>query len=357
MLELLANNFFEIIQSILTIALVVFGVWFANKKTKALYSGMPGMEFRRQLLMFGAVLLGIVLIIVGLPLTNELRGQLLSFVGILLSAAIALSSTTFLGNIMAGIMLRTIESIKIGDFIKVNGEFGRITEMDLLHVEIQTEDRNLKTMPNMHLVTNTVDVIRKSGTVIGIEVGLGYDTHRLVIENHLIEAAKKAGLKDPFVQIRNLGDFAVTYRIAGILDDLSSYIATHSALKRSVLDQLHDNGVEIMSPAFINTKALKPAAAMIPVRPTRGQEAKEADSAKPDNIVFDKAERAEIQEDFRKRLNDVKDELKAVESSLANKELEEDEKTLLEGKKVKLEARCEQLLGYINKLEARMGDS
>jgi len=250
-------------------------------------------------------------------------------------------------------MLRTIEAIKIGDFIKVGDIFGRITEMDLLHTEIQTEDRNLKTLPNMHLVNNPVDVLRKSGTVIGIEIGLGYDTHRLIIENHLIEAAKKVGLKDPFVQIKNLGDFAVTYRIAGVLDDLSSYISTHSGLKRCVLDQLHDNGVEIMSPAFINTKALKPAAQMIPVRPLAHQ-AQEADSAKPDNIVFDKAERAQIQDDFRTRLADVKEQLKQLEAELSDKNLDDEQRTKLTNKKAKLESRCEQLLGYINKLEARM---
>lgn len=356
MLETITSHFWEIIQSIITIAVVVAGLWYANKKTKEAYAGIPGVEFRRQLYMVGAVLLGIVLIVVGLPLEDGIRGQLLSFIGILLSAAIALSSTTFLGNIMAGIMLRTIEGIKIGDFIKIDGVFGRITEMDLLHCEIQTEDRNLRTLPNMHLVSNPVDVIRKSGTIIGIEVGLGYDTHRLVIENHLIEAAKKVGLKDPFVQIRNLGDFAVTYRIAGLLDDLSSYIASHSALKRAVLDQLHDNGLEIMSPAFINTKALKANAQMIPTRP-RAHEAQEADSAKPDNIVFDKAERAQLQEDFRVRLTEVKEELKEVETMIAAKPSDENVLKGLETQKERLAKRSEKLLAYINKLEVKKQDA
>lgn len=353
MIKTIMSHFGEILQSAIVTVIILAGLYYANKKTKEAYGEIPGMEFRRQMLMVGAVLLAIILIIVGLPLTNELRGQLLSFIGILLSAAIALSSTTFLGNIMAGIMLRTIKAIKIGDFIKVGDVFGRITEMDLLHVEVQTEDRNLKTMPNMHLVTNPVDVLRKSGTVIGIEVGLGYDTHRLVIENHLIEAAKKTGLKDPFVQIRNLGDFAVTYRIAGILEDLNSYISTHSGLKRNVLDQLHNNGVEIMSPAFINTKALKNGIQMIPARP-RAHEAQEADSAKPDNIVFDKADRAEIQEDFRTRLTAVREQIKKLDSELAVKNLDASKRASLEQKKVKCEARCKQLLGYINKLEVRM---
>ncbi|MGB8329288.1 MAG: hypothetical protein WCE62_04110 [Polyangiales bacterium] len=40
-----------------------------------------------------------------LPIGDAPRGQLLSLLGLLVTAAIALSSTTLLGNAMAGIML------------------------------------------------------------------------------------------------------------------------------------------------------------------------------------------------------------------------------------------------------------
>jgi len=351
----LLGNIGLVAQSVVVIVLVVMGFYFANRKTKDAYADLPGMEFRRQMIMMGVFFLCLILIIVGLPFTGELRGQLLSLIGILLSAAIALSATTFVGNIMAGIMLRTIEGITIGDFVRISDHFGRITEMDLLHVEIQTEDRNLTTLPNLHLVTNPVNVIRKSGTIIGIEVGLGYDTHRQVIENHLLAAAKKTGLKDPFVQIRTLGDFAVTYRIAGVLEDLKTYIASHSGLKRNVLDQLHENGIEIMSPAFINTKALNLKTQMIPEKPV-GREAREERSVTPDNIIFDKAERAELQDDFRKRLSDVREDLKEIEAKIAIKDQEPDTIKALEQKKANMENRIEQLLKYINKLEDRMAE-
>jgi len=316
---------------------------------------MPGLEFRRQMIMIGVGIFGLLIILVSLPIIdNDLRGQLLGLLGILLSAAIALSATTFVGNIMAGIMLRTIEGIRIGDFVRVNEHFGRITEMDILHVEIQTEDRNLTTIPNMHLVTNPVNVLRKSGTVIGIEIGLGYDTHRLIIEKHLLEAAKKTGLKDPFVQIKILGDFAVTYRIAGVLEDLRTYIASHSGLKRNVLDQLHDNGIEIMSPAFINTKALNIKTQMIPEAPNVSDRPQEP-AVRPDNIIFDKAERAELHDDFRKRLGEVREQIKKVDEQLAQLG-PEDDSIALETKKKNMSAREEQLVKYINKLEDRMSE-
>lgn len=355
MFESISGNFFDILLSVIEIAMVIGLVYFINKRTHLRYADRPGMEFRRQMIMMGVSLFALVIVLVSLPvIDNNLRGQLLGLVGILLSAAIALSATTFVGNIMAGIMLRTIEGITIGDFIRVNEHFGRITEMDMLHVEIQTEDRNLTTIPNMHLVTNPVNVLRKSGTIIGIEIGLGYDTHRLTIERHLLQAAKDTGLKDPFVQIKILGDFAVTYRIAGVLEDLKTYISSHSQLKRNVLDQLHDNDVEIMSPAFINTKQLNLKTQMIPERPNILTSPK-VKTVTPDDIIFDKAERAELHNDFCNRLADAREELKLVDQQLAQAKADEDT-SALNLKKTNLESRVEQLSKYINKLEDKMSE-
>ena len=124
------------------------------------------------------MLVGILFLILFLPLGDTLRGQLLSLYGLIISATIALSSTTLVGNIMAGIMLKTIGNCRPGYYITVGDYFGRISEMDLLHTEIQTEERDLTTLPNMYLVTHPVRVMQTSGTVIYVELSLGYDVSR-----------------------------------------------------------------------------------------------------------------------------------------------------------------------------------
>ena len=81
--------------------------------------------------MFIAAITGIlvVLLILELPIDNEPRGQLMSLLGILVTAAVALSSTTLLGNAMAGFMLRSIRNFRAGDFIVVDGQRGRVSEL------------------------------------------------------------------------------------------------------------------------------------------------------------------------------------------------------------------------------------
>jgi small-conductance mechanosensitive channel len=197
-------------------------IWFVHRYLLKMYSGKVSEQHNRQLIMIGLSVLGLILAVLLMPVGDEMRGQLLSFLAILLSATIALASTTIVGNAMAGLMVRSLHSFHIGDYVTVGEHFGRISSMDLLHVEIRTEDRDLTTMPNLYVVTNPVTVLRESGTILHVEVSLGYDIPRQKIEAALIDAAERTGLEKPFVQIRNLGDFSASYRVAGLLQTSAS---------------------------------------------------------------------------------------------------------------------------------------
>ncbi len=275
----------------LAIAALLLGARFLLEKR---YKGVPEGRFRVQLIMLGLSLAALLGAVVLLPVSDELRGQLLSLIGILLSAAIALSSTTFVGNAMAGVLLRVVGGFKLGDFLQVGDHFGRASERGLFHTEIQTEDRDLTTLPNLYLVTHPMTVVRASGTIISATVSLGYDRERSRIEKLLLAAAEAAELEEPFVQILELGDFSVSYRVAGLLTEVKHLISARSRLRSCVIDSLHGGGVEIVSPTFMNTRAVPEGKTFIPA----AEEAEpEAESAKaPEEVVFDKADQAESRE-------------------------------------------------------------
>ena len=150
------------LPALITIALVVILVIVADKFTKKHYEKHHEQRHRRYLVSLAIFFVGLLIIILALPISENLRGQLLSLIGIIISATIALSSTTFVGNAMAGVMLRSLRSFKIGDFVRVADHFGRVSEMGLLHVEIQTEDRDLMTIPNLFMVNQPTKVIHAS---------------------------------------------------------------------------------------------------------------------------------------------------------------------------------------------------
>ncbi len=292
---------------VVTVVLVLVAVqfWLNRRPDAALKS------FRNQVVMLALTAVGGIAIVMILPLSTDARGQLLGFFGILISAAIALSSTTFLGNALAGLLLQSVKNFRIGDFIEVGEHMGRVTERGLFHTEIQTEHRTLTTLSNLYLVTQPVTTLRTSGTIVSARVTLGYDIPRRHIESLLLEAANTSGLKDPYIQILDLGDFSVEYRVAGLLEDVKLLIRTRSELRANMLDSLHGGGVEIVSPNFMNQRVLAKDAEFIPPAP-EVRAAEEQSATVPEDIIFDKADEAEADAAQALELKKVIEEIESL---------------------------------------------
>lgn len=285
-----------------------------------------GAELRlpRQLIMLLLTMAGALFVLLLIPMSDATRGQVLSLLGLIVTGVIALSSTTFVANAMAGLMLRAVGSFRSGDFVRVGEQFGRVTERGLFHTEIQTEERELCTLPNLYLINNPVTVVRTSGTIISATLSLGYDISRKRIEDLLKKAAQEVGLEEPFVQVKNLGDFSVSYRVAGFLAEVKQLLTARSNLQKSILDVLHDDGVEIVSPSFMNQRQLPEVRKVIPEADAAAEISKETVvEEEPEALIFDKAEEAEKLEWERKELEDLKrhlEELEALKDAAAEAE-------------------------------------
>lgn len=295
-----------------SIAAVLYGIRHFLRTKRAT---RPTVGFESQLLLIGTILASAVAVFLAFPMPTDDRRDLVGIASILLSAAIALSSTTFLGNAMAGIMLRIVSNVRLGDWIRVEGFEGRVTEKGLLHTEIQTEDRDLLTLPNLFLVTHPVRVVRSSGTVVSCTVSLGYDVHHERAEAAMLRAAEDAELDAPFVHVGKLGDFSVTYRVAGVLTDPSRMITTRSNLRRHLLERLHADGIEIASPTVMTTRALDAREAILPETIEVVEEIRKGpDGAPAEEVVFDKAERAAGIEALRASLEEIDAEVAALDA-------------------------------------------
>lgn len=301
--------------------------------------------YRGQLALFVFIVLGLLALLVALPLEEHLRDTVFQLVGIVLSAAIALSSTTFLGNLIAGGMLRTVRHFEPGDWVKVGDHFGRVTERGLLHTEIQTADRDLTTLPNMYLATNPVKVTRRSGTVISASVGLGYDVPHARVEDALLLAAGDVGLEDAYVAVDSLGDYAVNYRIAGVLKDVDRILSTGSKLRRKVLDRLHAAKVEIMSPQFVNVLERSRGDVAIPDQIGGERESLKA----PEDVAFDKADAVKNIELKRATIAAMNAKITEIDARLSG--LEGDEKQALEWERARIHGEAKHLADEVAVLE------
>ncbi len=266
--------------------------------------------FSNQLIMLGLTLTGLLAVILALPVSDSSRNQIIGLVGLVISGVFAFSSSTIFANLLAGIMMRITKPFRTGDFIRVGDHFGRVVDRGLLDTEIQTEARDLVALPNTFMITNPVSVARTSGTIVSTTLSLGYDVHHSSVEKLLIQATEKCGLTDGFVHIAELGDFSVVYKVSGKLEEVKSLISSKSRLNREVLDVLHDNQIEIMSPNFVSARPVTPEAKMIPPKQRIQKETNENDI---EDVAFDKAEAAEKQE---KQKANIGERIKGLEEKI-----------------------------------------
>jgi small conductance mechanosensitive channel len=92
-----------------------------------------GNTFKRIIALL--VILGMFAFIFALPIYAKKQLKIVEFLAILLSAAIALSSTTVLGNLIAGIMNSSLKRFRNKDWIKVGDIRGKDTRKSFFHTK------------------------------------------------------------------------------------------------------------------------------------------------------------------------------------------------------------------------------
>ena len=282
----------EFMPLFFTVISVLLVLWIAHMLLIARQTNLGSEKlFPRLLTMMGLTLICMVIIVLAIPVESDTRNQIIGLIGLVISAVFVFSSGNIFANLMAGILLRVTSPFRVGDFIQVNEHFGRVAERGLFDTEVQSESRELILIPNTILVTHPVATVRNSGAIVSTSLSLAYDLNHNQIRPLLLEAATAIGLKEPFVHIQALGDFSISYRISGVLTEVKELITARSNLRIAVLDILHREHIEIVSPG---QRQLDAAEKALP-RSARQREKQKAwvDNAVVEEIVFDKAQQAE----------------------------------------------------------------
>jgi len=183
-----------------------------------------------------------------------------AFKGVSLFAGIvfSLGSSSAISNVIAGYMMTYRRAFKVGDLVKIGDSVGYVREMRLQVTHLRNYRNEEIIIPNSQIlaaeVVNLASLGRTEGLMISCEVGIGYETSWRYVEAMLLEAAGRtaglAGQPKPFVLVRKLGDFAVTYELNAPVADVGAWLATSTALNKHVLDVFNEHGVQIMTPAY-----------------------------------------------------------------------------------------------------------
>ncbi len=337
-------RFAPFVLAILLAGLILWGIDWTLQKI--LGKGRREKRFARQLVMLALTGLAFVATLAALPIEDKVREDLLKFLGLVVTVALAFSSTTFVSNAFAGLMLRAVRNFEPGDFVSVGEHFGRVTERGLFHTEIQTEDSDLTTLPNLYLTSNPVKVVRSSGTIVSATVSLGYDIPHQRVEPILLQSAESIGLERPSVRVRDLLDHVVVYRIAGWLSDVTELPFASGRLRIAVLDRLHEAAIEIASPSLHGVRTLRPD---VPIIPRGAAVAREPARSEPsaEETAFDKAERAAQVTKLREEVEELEQKIEA-----SKKELKQGDRDRVQLEIDSLTARRDKAVRLLETLES-----
>ncbi|GHU93491.1 mechanosensitive ion channel protein MscS [Bacteroidia bacterium] len=180
------------------------------------------------------------------------------FFGLLLS----LGSTSFIGNLIAGLVITYMRPFQTGDCIKMGDNFGNVIEKSSLVTRIKTTKNEVVTIPNSIIMStqtiNYTNSAQQYGLILHSKITMGYSVpwrkvHELLIEAglatpHVLQEPK------PFVLQVALDDFYVEYEINIYTNNANEIPQIYSALNKNIQDIFAKAEIELVMPHVLETR-------------------------------------------------------------------------------------------------------
>ena len=201
---------------------------------------------------------------------------------ITLTFVLGLFTSSVLGNVLAYTVLNGSQEFKTGDRVQIGESYGDIVEVGVFFTRIKTIKDEIISIPNLTVMGKELkNFSALKEVLIYVSVTLGYDVDKDQAKRILIECAEKTSgivtnnqptgyLRDleveqktsgistpdrkPFVLLRDLGNYAITYEINAYTDRPNSLVNIKSELIDNILGEFKKSGIEILSPFHVATR-------------------------------------------------------------------------------------------------------
>ncbi len=140
---------------------------------------------------------GIVLAESGLALSSVIT------TGAVLSAVLALSLQTTLGNVLGGVTLQLEGSVKVGDWIQLDGgKQGIVRDMRWRHTVVETRDCDTVIIPNATLLSTAITILgRRGGKPVPHRMWVYFNVDFRYSPARVVQVAQEALLASPIPNV------------------------------------------------------------------------------------------------------------------------------------------------------------
>jgi small-conductance mechanosensitive channel len=178
-----------------------------------------------------------------------------------LTFILGLFTSSVLGNVLAYTVLEGTNEFKTGDRVQIGESYGDIVEVGMFYTRIKTIKDEMISIPNLTVMNKEMkNFSALKEVLIYVSVTLGYDVDKDQAKTLLIESAEKtSGIitntnKTPFVLLKDLGNYAITYEINAYTNRPNAIINIKSDLIDNILSEFKKANIEILSPFHVASR-------------------------------------------------------------------------------------------------------
>jgi len=279
----IAGDIYADVDKILLAVGILFGTWLFVKALRRLITKpnfiADKITEKRQMTIFllskyaiWFVSILTTLSVVGIDLGTLVIGSTALLVGL------GLGLQHIFTDLVSGIFLLSEGTIKIGDVIEVDGNIGKVIDVNLRSCELKTRDDVIIILPNSKFLadrvvnwTHSADKVRFT-----IDVGVSYGSDVDIVTECLINATKKnqhvSSSPKPVVQFANFGEYALEFKLFFWSKEAFLIENVKSDIRREIYYQLKEHGLEIPFPQRdVNIKGMSSEELLNKVDVKRGE--------------------------------------------------------------------------------------
>lgn len=257
-----------VLQALMVLGLSLLGVkmlkrWLSNRY-------LPTTELDPGMQLSAATLFGYAGFVLAVALSLSAAGiglERVAWIASALSVGIGFGLQAVVQNFVSGLILLAERPVKVGDWVSLGGVEGDILRINVRATEIQMGDRSTVIVPNSEFVTKTVRNVTRSNPLglVQIKLPLPLSTDAQRVRELILQAfADHEDVLEtpaPNVFLDGIEGGNLIFNAKGYISSPRSAYGVRSALLFTVLQRLHDAGLEVSSPPTMLLASPPPAMA------------------------------------------------------------------------------------------------
>ena len=248
------------LKLLLALAIYVVGAWLIRKTKKIIARAFAKKQSDSTLSSFiQSMVTALLWVVLILAMVGTLGINITSIAALLAAGgmAVGMAMSGTVQNFAGGLMLLAFKPFKVGDYVEVQGYFGWISEITIVHTKLITTDNREITIPNGSLSTGNIDNYssrdpRRIDMKIHVQYGTSIDEIRAVLleiasRNEKILDQNTPGAWDPWVMVNSLGDSSVEVKLR-VWSTGADFMGVIYWLNETIYTELPKHGIQFAFP-------------------------------------------------------------------------------------------------------------